>query len=33
MKKTNDVANDMADEVVEQECSKNKCYAPNFRYI
>ena len=29
MKKTND----MADEVVKQECNNNKCYTLTFRYI
>ena len=32
-KKENDyVANDMVDEVVQQEYSDNKCYASVFRY-
>ena len=33
MKKINDVANNMADEVVQQECNNNKSYALAFIYI
>ena len=33
MKKINDVANNMVDEVVQQECNNNKSYASAFIYI
>ena len=32
-KKNNDMANDVADKVAQQELSNNKCYALAFEYI
>ena len=33
MKRTNDVTNDMTDEIVQQERNNNKCYALTFKYF
>ena len=32
-KKNNDMANDVADKVAQQELSNNKCYPLAFKYI
>ena len=33
MKRTNDVTNDMTNEIIQRERNNNKCYASTFKYF